>query len=460
MPTTTDAHEDVVRSWIRASWVAAAGLAIVAIAYSFAATSNSEAYGDHWRGPYYAARIEGYRWFLPAMSAAAALWALVLSGHQRLERWPTASHQSLQRWLGALFGAVLLALAIYFSNREWIYFNQSCWDGYCEHARLFLEWFRGNPSAGTLLLDYARTDYHANSPVAPIATGFAAWATGVRVVVAYRALCALATLGTLAIVFRSLMPRLAIEPEARTPALVLLATHLIIVRSFLFPQTDPFVLLWTTALFALALDQIEVTKAWRTVVLVLLLVVGIFTKLSFLPALILIPGWRALSFFLKRRDEQPQTLGSLIHRLAIDGCCYVLVPAATFVGYQLWVGSFELYTLELERMTTVDTTVTYHLVCILQAGTIAGILIGLRDRPLGRREWLLAAWVALYGVSLWTAQTSGWARFYLPVLPALALLAAPGLARIGRVAGGNVVWAFVLISATLNYLALGLRLYY
>ena len=234
---------------------------------------------------------------------------------------------------------------------------------------------------------------------------------------------------------------------------------MVLVRSFLFPQTDPFVLFLATALLVLALDQLAAPRLGREVAIVVVLTAGLFTKLSFLPALALLPLWRVVEYGVNGEWSNSPLRRATIRQVSLDCCLYVLVPATVFIGYQSWVGSLDLYAHEFGQMVTEDSTITNHTLSLAFTGGIFGLLIYLRRTPLDLREWLLAAWVVLYLVSLWAADTSGWSRFYLPVLPALALLAAPGLVRIRQVAGDAAIWGFVVSVAALNYLALALRLY-
>jgi hypothetical protein len=111
-------------------------------------------------------------------------------------------------------------------------------------------------------------------------------------------------------------------------------------------------------------------------------------------------------------------------------------------------------------MATLDSSALYHVLCLIQLFAIPAVLMWLRDRETSTREWMLVGWVALYVASLWYAETSGWGRFYLPVLPVVVVLAAPGLSRIRAVSGPAMVWSFVAIAAFLNYAAMQLRLYY
>ena len=467
-PVISEDHDEVARRWIQSAWRLAGALAVVSVAYAFAVdyfvlVAEAGNYRGHWRAPYYLARVDGYQWFLPLASLASATWALALVYRRRLgEIFGEADEPSgpLRSTTAAAVGFGVVALAAYYSHREWLYYEMQCWDGYCDHADMFAAWFTGEVDASAKLLDYARTDYHANSLLVPMLSGAFSFGTGLSAETAYRALCSVASLGTLVIVARSLMPGTGVDAKVRFPALVLLATHMFWVRSFVFPQTDAFVMFWVTALAALALDEGASRKLRPALAICVVLIAGLFTKLSFLPALAVIPGWRALRFVLRANDTEPRAWVEFIRGLIVDTLLFVVLPLAVFFGYQYCVGSLELYAHEFDRMATLDSSALYHVLCLIQLFAIPAVLMWLRDRETSTREWMLVGWVALYVASLWYAATSGWGRFYLPVLPVVVVLAAPGLSRIRAVSGPAMVWSFVAIAAFLNYAAMQLRLYY
>ena len=83
-----------------------------------------------------------------------------------------------------------------------------------------------------------------------------------------------------------------------------------------------------------------------------------------------------------------------------------------------------------------------------------------RRRDLLRSDWLVAGWYALYAASLLAGGASGWNRFHLGLLPALAIASAPGLLRLARDWGRSHAWLYLATAACLNYAALWWRLSY
>jgi hypothetical protein len=111
-------------------------------------------------------------------------------------------------------------------------------------------------------------------------------------------------------------------------------------------------------------------------------------------------------------------------------------------------------------MSTGDTEFPFVAMSLLHAGAAFAPLLVLGRRRLADAEILLLAWVGLYLASLWASGASGWDRFTLPIVPALAVAALPGLSRLAAAGGSGVVLSYALLVAGLNYTALALRLYY
>jgi len=139
---------------------------------------------------------------------------------------------------------------------------------------------------------------------------------------------------------------------------------------------------------------------------------------------------------------------------------FALIPAAIYFGFQRGLGTFERFGHELSRTSTEDTLLAFVLMSLLHAALFSGLLIATARRRLESFDSFLLLWVALYLLSLWASGASGWDRFYLPIVPALTVVAARGLDEIGSSFGPGVLWSAVALIAGLNYAALALRLYY
>jgi hypothetical protein len=107
-----------------------------------------------------------------------------------------------------------------------------------------------------------------------------------------------------------------------------------------------------------------------------------------------------------------------------------------------------------------DSNIPYILMSVLHAGLFLGYLVFIGRRELKRKDFFLLGWIGLYLASLWTARAAGWDRFYLAILPALAVVSSAGLSRLKKEWNEGVMWCFVGLYIVVNYAALWLNLYY
>jgi hypothetical protein len=456
-----ESSAEVARSrsrWIAVSLVVAAGFAVLAgVGFAFEDAFLTEALrryeAPQWRRDLLRVRLENYAAFYAIASGVCVAFAAVL---HRVRAAPPGAGD-LPRAAFALAVAVASIGMFAISTAEWERFDRPCWDGYCDYATRFREViFRPDETGSDRLRAFMRGNYHANSPAGPLLTALVSGTSGLRTVSAYRVVVGLATLAAIACAWWGLLLRVRVSEAARAAALALIVSNLIVIRSSLFPQTDALVLCWTTALLAVCWLRWTRPSAWHSVACFLLLLTGSFVKLSFLPALALWPLW-LLAVRLWPAHSAPRPSWTQIVR---EGCVYALIPAAVYVGFQRWAGTAERFSDELNRTSTEDTLLVFAAMSLLHAALFAGGLIALGWRRLGAFEALLLGWAALYLVSLWASGASGWDRFYLPIVPALCVVAARGLEEIARAFGRVAMWSAVAGIAALNYAALGLQLYY
>ncbi len=460
--------------FLRASAILTCALAVIALGYAAGLDRLLDAYqgfydeNNRWRQPLLEARLRGYVWLLAAMALACAIWTVAI----RLRSLPDRIFARGNRLLGragrtaliATLGAAVAGAGLWFSHEEWVRVGRPCYDHYCTFALLMHRWlFEDSPGAQETLLHFMRTEGHGNSPLPPLIISLAMRLAGLGVAGAYRLSCGLATAGTLALVWISILPRLGIERRVRFAVLVVLGTSLVLVRSAIFLQTDAFVLLWATAVLACALDLHESGRLSRGVLCFLLIATGLFVKLSFHPFLALVPAWYGLDALRARKDRPVSSapgIGNAAGRLAWRVAIFSILPLALFLLFQHVLQTRGEFARELAGMSTVDSHLPYVVTSLLHAALIPGVLIALGWRDLRRPDHLLLAWVLLYLLSLWATRASGWDRFYLVVIPPLAAVGGRGLARLSRTLSPAMMWLFVLLAASLNYLALALGLYY
>ena len=440
-----------IRRWSTGFFIAAAIIGIFSVFYGQSVDRFVSAFdfydtSEQLRQVYLNQRLDSYARFFPLLAVVLLLWAAVLHFHDYLsELKPSVT----------LFVSIFLVTIVadyFFSTREWIRFGRPCWDYYCTYAQLIYDsLIHAPPAAKENLLRFLATDYHANSPVGPLLTVAAMLLTKMSAISAYRLACGLATLSTLALVWRYLLKPLALDPSEKWAVMLLLSAHLIVARSFVFPQTDAFVLMWTTALLVCGWAWLERPTWQKRVGCFFILTSGLFVKLSFLPALALLPLWKAA--------QGPRGRPALV-ALIKEGAFFGLLP---FVVYRLFQSAFNLtlhYRVELNEMAGKDSNIPYILMSVLHAGLFLGYLVFIERRELKRKDFFLLGWIGLYLASLWTARAAGWDRFYLAILPALAVVSSAGLSRLKKEWNEGVMWCFVGLYIVVNYAALWLNLYY
>ncbi len=451
--------------WITGSLVAAAVLAGVGGLWllfedHLVASALSRYRAPQWREALLQTRLEHYGWFFLAASAALVAFAAALRGLVPAPDRPRTrggQPNPASRAVTLLASAAIVAVMYGFSTAEWDRFDRPCWDGYCDYADLFRDvLYTGDASAPGRLLRFMHTDYHSNSPAGPTLTALVSGATGMRTVSAYRVVVGAASLGAIVLVWLVLLPQAGVGTAARMGALVLVGSNMVLIRSAFFPQTDALVLFWTTALLAVGWLRWKQPRAWHGPACFTLLATGTFVKLSFLPALALLPVWAAFVRYFPRIGADSESTPNV----AWDGIVYAMLPAGGYFGFQYWIDTSERFSHELSRTSTEDTLLVFVVMSLLHAGLFSGLLIAVARKRLAPFDFFLLGWVGLYLLSLWGIGASGWDRFYLPIVPALAVIAARGLDEIGDSFGTGVMWSAVVLIAGLNYAALGLGLYY
>lgn len=408
-------------------------------------------YPEHeaWRQALLMERLRGYSSLLWVLSGLLLCWWLVV----RERRLLNALHARSAAPIAIVAaGLIVWVLNYLFSTRDWVSLGRPCWDNYCYYAELLSKWLAGQ-NVERRLLAFMREDYHSNSPMGPLLIAGLRLVTGLETIVSYRLCVFLATLASVLLLWRGLLGLVKTGREEARAALLLFCTHFIVVRSSFFPQTDAFVLVWSTALIVVAARREVHPRPWHGAVCLALLVTGLFVKLSFLPALLLLPAWRVAAALASRRMPDARAL-------ATDVLLYSLLPFATFLLVQQRLGLLRLYGVELHAIAGADSNLPFVAMSLLHAAAILGPLAWLGRRRFGLLEAPLLAWMALYLAALWLSRASGWDRFYLALLPPLTVMAAHGLSVVKQELGAGPLWAGVLLVAALNYAALWFRVYY
>jgi len=274
-------------------------------------------------------------------------------------------------------------------------------------------------------------------------------------IASYRILCGGATGLGLLILFWFIRRRLAVSARNTAMIILLLVSNLVVIRSSCFPQTDAFVFLWITLAITQSFSFAEGPTPSRAVICFSILATGLFVKLSFLPALAIIPLWTGLEQVIVRKDYSRAALLKIVRHALI----FSVGPFLLYLSFQLSLGLTSMYVKEFDRMESEDRFFPFHLISLLHAGAILLPLIAIGARKLTKTDLFILVWSGVYILSLWTGRTSGWDRFYLAIIPPLAIVSRHGVVMLKEKLSAITVWIGVALYAFLNYSALLLNLY-
>ena len=462
-------------SWFRGSVIATIIAGLLAVFYYYTLPALGHFFegfyqirndpASEWREILLQERLQNYLYFFSAAFLSLVVWTVSLgpgSSQIRQNRWGRLLENRIARFLvaGVCFGLVI-ALAVLFSNREWNRLGRPCWDNYCLYTELIAQWLNSRTrETFAILLEFMRGYDHANSPLGPLLFSLLKLATGWEVTTAFRLTNLAATVGTGLLLWRCLIRPARLGPFLEGALLFLFGTNMVVARCSFFPQTDALVLFWTTALLVVALRRLDQPGLFFDVCACALLTSGLWVKLSFLPALALIPLWRILVGWRERAFASRQGFKDWIALFAGELFRFVLVPAFCFLGFLHLFGLKDMFLLELHAMKMADTFFPFKLVSLLHAVLVFLILILWGRKRLQSSDHLLLAGAGLYLLSLWLSTAAGWDRFYLPLIPPLCGVAGRGLVVVRETGGPRLVGIFVLLAALLNYCLLYFRLFY
>jgi len=421
-----------------------------------------EFYGstDYYRYPYLIAKVTGYKTFFWMLAGALIFWCVALRMDDFIKKIESGILKRLPPVLPKVFMWIaffaLIPVALWFSDREWMRYNHPCWDNYCVYSELIFNWFR-QPGSETWnqLLAFMRSDYHSNSPFVPLLVACTKLITGITVITSYRLLCCAAMLAGLFIIFRFLVMQTRCSVNSAAMLLFLIITNMVVIRSFSFPQTDAFVFLWTILSITQSYEYV-IKPAWtRLFICFTLLTAGLFIKLSFLPVLIFIPLWTMLYTGIGNKELFIKALRTALGRSLVFGAGPLLI----YLVFQWSLGLLKLYAEELSMMQTEDNYFPFHLICLIHAGAIFFPLIILGAKKLTKTDIMLLTWTGVYLLSLWLGKTSGWDRFYISVIPFLAIAGRHGIVILKENTPAALPWIGVGLYAFINYSAILLNLY-
>jgi hypothetical protein len=418
---------------------------------------------ETWRYPHLIKRIHGCLWFLPSLSLASLLWFFTLSYRQFLDRlfscrFPNPVRLAIRIGASIVLGVLAVFLAIYFSNFEWNYYGKPLWDNYCGYASLIYSWlFTDTSAAGARLLAYVNWDYHSNAPAGPFIVAIVMKISGWPPVQSFRFTCGFVTVATFCIVWRVLKSNLHADWEISAASMFLLASNMAVVISFIFPFTDPFVMLWATVAWSVGLRCYQSPSLWKSLLLLLIVATGVLVKISLFTLLGLAPIWWLMDYVQKRNSPVIQSHKSFFLKKAFEMLIFTFLSLSFVFCLSLvfdFPGHFFSHIGDIHKFA--DSYLPFVVLSFfLTCGPFLPLLVFGRDR-FSREDRMLLAWSGIYLITLWLSRGPGWSRYYLPVLPALAVVSVKGLSRIRTTAGRISLWVYVLEAAGLSYLGLWL----
>jgi hypothetical protein len=408
-------------------------------------------YGD-WRDFYLQERIRYAPLFFADFGFLTLLASMAIFALERYQNQNPLSARQVEVFFAILI-LETLAVGMVMSISEWHRFGNPCWDFYCKRSVAWAKFLLDPTTAKFHGLSV--TQHAGTSLIPPIFIGTLAL-TGIPVRVAFMIVNGLSWAGIASITSQIAKRHLSFDRLTVYVMLILIFGHLAVMRSLLFLQTDPIALLFVTLAIFLNLEFNSRPSFLTGLALVLTIVSGFFVKITFLPTFA-VP---VLIFVLARKDMKP-----FWGQAAVRTAALVLLPLAVCAGLLFLSGLNQ--TLATEIKTHHFATASYYkdhnplrfMLCILETFQFLPLLLLTNTfkgpRPLARTLcWIL---ILLYPGSLILFKAVLWLRYFLPVIPFLALLAAPpAIERLGR--GLNLI-LFALLYVLSNVLFLVCRLF-
>jgi hypothetical protein len=405
--------------------VAGAALLLVGSIWLFARDPILEHWADHygnWRDAYLIARLRDAPQFFLGLGGLFlfAGVAVRLFG----DRVGLAEARG-ETWHEALLGTSIIAGAL-LSLREWARYGYPCWDMYCDRAAMWATWVAQPSSANFEAIVGGISAHHTGNSVLPSLLIGALAAPGVSVLLVYQLLVALAWVGvawTMVYIGRRYLGH---DRHTTLVMCVLLFGHLAVMRSLIFPQTDPLSLLAMLLVVAFSMG-LEHNGLRGRLSLYFLLLVGFFTKLSFVPSF----AAPALEWAFPTSGERADLRAGALRIVGLVAfplaSCAVLLVAFGFVDMLTrelsWVydagGNFEKDNNGLRFIVATTTTVQ-----------LLPLVLWAAPEPwTGARRQL--AWMSLLVLlGLVVMKTAFWSRYMLPINCMLTLLVASSVTRV------------------------------
>ena len=317
-------------------------------------------------------------------------------------------------------------------------------DGHSHRAARIHAWLRGADGGGSALLDHLRHDRHPSSLAVPVLVAGGALFTG-SIPASFLLLSLAAVVLQLLLVGR-IAARLAPGAGGGVPLLaaLLAAGHCLTIRTAGQLQLDPFAAVLASAVALLCIARARKPRAGSAGLLLLVQVLGVFTKTSHMPLL----AAPALSGFLML-SLSGSPWRERLRCAALDLLRYALLPALLYVGWLGWLSGAGSISKEVDQLTGYFALrprellgFAVEMALLFQAFPL---LLWLRRRVLSRADLCVLAALACTLIGTWIFKLPAVPRYYLPALGFLAAASAPALAGLPPRASRPALLALYLL---------------
>jgi len=298
-------------------------------------------------------------------------------------------------------------------------------DGYGKYGEWIAHYLTGEEDRGELR-KYFHNYSHSHVALTPalIAIGVVC---GLSTPIAYLVVANLASFGNLLLLWRLATRKLGMEMRAAMMVVSFYATHLLVMKSFGRASTDAVGELLVVVMLYFLVDRLKRVTLRQSVLISLVVLLQILARP---PGIVLGPFMIGLTLLCDVYREQTLDIGKRIVtglRLSLGP---VLIIAVCYVLFD-WAHNQKLAFAKSEQFRPFSTTrlFWYCMPPLLQLFPLFWIGIAWKKwREHLPAMGVFAIWGAFFTVLLIAVQAPFLLRLFLPIVPAVILLAAPGIA--------------------------------
>ncbi len=378
---------------------------------------------QNWRDPYLLERVEHAPVFFLLLAIFSAV-IFILIKFNFLNKNSFEKHFISK--LKILF-LIQLLIVVFVSIFEWQRFGSPCWDGYCYKADLWRSFLLSFNSQSFGIFYQSLLNSHVGTSVLPPILIGSISALGISIISAYMFLNLIVWIGIVIVASKIAFRYLDYKASTFIIFLVLFFAHMTIVRSFLFLQTDPiavfFILL--TVYYCFELKKGSNLRVQLKIILVMLL--GSFTKLSYAPALMIPIVLR----FVKNNFRMKFIDLKVFFAPIVSMIIFIVILYYTNLNLAL-SKEYQAVNLAISSDYIKDHNLLRFALLFLETFQFFLLLFFInRKTQISKPQQMLLASSLLFPFSLIFLKTAPfWLRYLMPSIPFLMLAAAPSLERL------------------------------